>query len=149
MNEWIATLWGYKTQALFDVWSIEHVLSGVSVGSAVRKHHRRLFDRILGRGHAIESWHLNVTGVLFLGYAWESVEHYLESGLAGGEVEYWFQGVEMWGNRLVTDPLMLVVGYWIAKKHHSAVWPCRIASLTWLLIHIFALPHSMALQEYL
>ena len=28
-------LWGFKTVSLFDVWSIEHFLTGISVGHAV------------------------------------------------------------------------------------------------------------------
>lgn len=148
MNEWLSILWGYKTQALFDVWSIEHILSGVSVGHIVRKHHRKLFDRLLGRDHKVESWHLNLIGVLCLGFAWECIEHYLETGLAGGAVEYWFQGVEMWGNRIVTDPLMLVLGYIIAKRYPIAIWPARVASVAWLFTHVFLFPHSMYLQHY-
>ena len=28
-------LWGLKTEALFDVWSIEHVVAGASIGALV------------------------------------------------------------------------------------------------------------------
>lgn len=30
-------IWGLKIHAVFDVWSIEHLLSGISFGSAVKK----------------------------------------------------------------------------------------------------------------
>ncbi len=148
MNEWMTIFWGDKTSALFDLWSIEHVLSGISVGYVVRWHHRRTFDRLLGRAHAIESWRINLAGVLCLGFAWECIEHYLETGLAGAAVEYWFHGVEMWANRLIADPLLLVAGYAIAKRYPIAVLPGKIASCAWLLLHLF-LPHSMYLQELL
>ena len=90
-----------------------------------------------------------MNGVLFLAYAWETFEHYLEVGLAGTAVEYWFQGVEFWPNRLIFDPLMLIIGYLIAKRYPKLVWPARVLSLAWLLIHIFIFPHSMYLHELL
>ena len=130
------------------MWSIEHILSGVSIGTVVKKHHERLFERLLGKNHGYHSWHFNVTGVLCLGFAWEVLEHYLETGIAGHAVEYWFQGVEFWPNRLVADPLMLVLGYIIAKRYPWFIFPARIASLLWLCIHVFLFPHSMYLQNF-
>ena len=160
-------IWGVKTVALFDVWTFEHILSGISVGSAVKKNNKKALKRFIeGFGQAVRSGeykkiknlfhrqkhhslHFDLMGVLFLAYAWETVEHYLETGLAGQWVEYWFQGVEFWGNRLITDPLMLVLGYYIAKRWPGLVVPARIASLVWLLVHIFIFPHSMHLHEIL
>ena len=90
---------------------------------------------------------MDFLGVLFLAYLWETLEHYLEEGLAGAAVEYWFQGVEFWPNRFVSDPLMLVLGYWIAvRRPHLVVW-ARVASVAWLVVHIFVFPHSMYLHE--
>ena len=134
---------------MFDIWSVEHVLSGLSVGHLVRKHHHNLFKKILGDDHQFHSWHFNLSGVLCLAYAWEALEHYLETGLAGHTVQYWFQGVEFWPNRLITDPLMMVVGYAIAKKYPMLIMPARIASAAWLLVHVFVFPHSMYLQQFI
>ena len=141
-------LWGYKTQAFFDVWSFEHVLSGISVGHAVKKRNYKVFEKIFGKDHTVHSWHMDLTGVLCVAYAWEAVEHYLETGLAGARVEYWFQGVEFWGNRLVADPLMLVMGYYLALRYPTLVWPARFASALWLFLHIFVFPNSMYLQRF-
>lgn len=147
MDALLSMLWGLKTHAIFDVWTIEHVLSGISVGCAVRKRHHRVFERFFGRGHTCHSWHFDLTGVLFLAYLWEAFEHYLETGIAGGAVAYWFQGVEYWPNRLLSDPLMLVIGYIIAKRYPQAVVPARIASVLWLAVHVAVFPHSMYLHE--
>ena len=38
MLEW---LWGFKTVAMFDVWTIEHLFSGLSVGNLVKKNIRK------------------------------------------------------------------------------------------------------------
>lgn len=148
ISTFFAILWGYKTTAIFDIWSIEHVLSGLSVGYAVGKNHHRQFAKILGEDHSYHSWHFNLVGVLFVAFAWEALEHYLETGIAGYRVEYWFQGVEFWPNRLLADPLMLIVGYVIARKYPALVLPARVLSFTWLLVHIFVFPHSMYLQRF-
>lgn len=142
-------LLGLKTIALFDVWSIEHVLSGISIGAAVRKRNTRELARFLGSDHNQRSRFFDYTGVLCLAFAWESVEHYLETGLLGIGVETWFQGVEFWGNRLLTDPFLLIVGYAIARRWTALVWPARFASAAWLLVHIFLFPDSMYLQRLL
>lgn len=99
--------------------------------------------------HGYHSLRLTLIGVLFLAFAWEAVEHYLEIGLLGTNVEFWFQGVEFWGNRLITDPLMMVGGYLLAHHVPRIVWPARILSLIWLLVHIFVFPDSMYLHHFL
>jgi len=141
-------LWGLKTQAIFDVWTFEHILSGISAGHGVRLYHKGLLKGVLDfERHNRKIIKLDVVAVLFLAFAWEAVEHYLEVGLAGGAVEFWFQGVEFWANRLIADPLMAVLGYFIATRFPVFVWPARILSLTWLFIHVFIFPHSMYLHE--
>ncbi len=141
-------IWGLKTHAILDVWTIEHLLSGISVGSAVKKKNHKTLQKILNLiEHNHHSWWFDISGVLFLAYIWEALEHYLEVGLAGSTVEYWFQGVEFWPNRLIADPLMLVLGYLIAKNFPWLVWPARLLSIGWLIVHIFVFPHSMYLHE--
>ena len=141
---------GLKTQAFFDIWSIEHILSGISAGHAVRKTNHRMFRIKLNLdGFHVRTRYFDVVGVLLIAYIWETIEHYMETGLLWSWVEFWFQGVEFWGNRIIADPLMLVIGYLIAKKHPILVLPARIASAVWLIIHIFVFPHSMYLQDML
>lgn len=141
-------IWGVKTTAIMDVWTIEHVLSGISVGCAVRMSNHKIFKKKLGLDiHQITTRHFDLIGVLFIAYLWETIEHYLEAGIAGPIVEHWFQGVEFWPNRIIFDPLMLVIGYLIAKKYPKLVNPARAASIAWLIVHIFLFPHSMYLHE--
>jgi hypothetical protein len=144
-------LWGLKTQAIFDVWTIEHLLSGISIGCAVAIKNKGVFKKLLclvcvKRPHR-DFLHFDMMAVLFLAYFWETIEHYLEMGLAGGMVEYWFQGVEFWPNRLIADPAMLVIGYFIATKNPRLVVPARVLSLLWIIFHVFIFPHSMYLHE--
>jgi hypothetical protein len=139
------TIWGVKTVAIFDVWSIEHLLSGISVGSFVIVQNRKKLQGLLD--HSPIHRRMDYFFLLFLAYAWETLEHYLEVGLWGDKVEYWFQGVEFWANRLISDPLLLVIGYWVAKRYVHAVTPARLLSMVWLLVHLFVFPHSMYLHE--
>lgn len=141
-------LWGLKTEAAVDVWTIEHLLSGMSIGSFVAVQNQTVFrsQLELDSKHPIIR-HFDLVAVLLLAFAWEAIEHYLETGLAGARVEHWFQGVEHWSNRLISDPLMLVIGYEIMRRWNQTVLPARILSAIWLLVHIFIFPHSMWLHE--
>jgi len=148
MIEW---LWGLKTVAIFDVWTIVHIFSGMSTGHIVKRSNGKHFDKHYPYLNLLKStnFRIDLFGIMFLAYLWETLEHYLEGGLAGSAVEYWFQGVEFWPNRLITDPLMMLFGYLIALKYPAAVIPARILAVTWLLIHIFVFPHSMYLHNFI
>ena len=39
-------LWGLKTVAAFDVWTFEHILSGVSVGAIAQKVSRKFAEKV-------------------------------------------------------------------------------------------------------
>jgi len=84
--------------------------------------------------------------VLFLAYAWETLEHYLEIGLWGAWLKYWFQWVEFWANRIIFDPLLVYLWFLLGTKYPKLVLPARIFTATWLLIHLFIFPNSMYLQ---
>ena len=143
-------IWGYKTLAIFDVWSFEHLLSGISIGAFALSYNSRVFKNKLNlNSEHIITKYFDLILVLLVAYAWEVVEHYLETGLLGASIEYWFQGVEYWANRIISDPLMTVFGYYIAKNSPYLVNPARILSFIWLFIHIFIFEHSMYLHEIL
>ncbi len=141
-------IWGLKTVAIFDVWTFEHLLSGLSIGSFVATQNAKVFQNQLSSSNQlITTKYFDLIGVLLLAFAWETLEHYLETGLAGELVKHWFQGVEFWANRLISDPIMLVAGYYIVKQRPKLVWPARILSVIWLFVHVFVFEHSMYLHE--
>lgn len=161
-------LWGWKTTALFDVWSIDHFMSGVSLGSAViATNHKQLKlfweskAKHLRKGEyaKVKKFfthkkshiaHFDVVAVLCVAYIWETLEHYLEAGaIPWDRMIYWFQGVEFWANRLITDPLMVLLGYLVAKRFPRTVWPARVFIVLWLFVHIFVFDHCMVLHEIL
>ncbi|MHC4600847.1 MAG: hypothetical protein ACYS47_17790 [Planctomycetota bacterium] len=148
-------VWGLKTVAVCDAWTFEHFVAGVSIGSVVCKHHKRIFDDVfvpteaaaydLEKTTALRN-RCNLVLLLLVAYSWETLEHYLEAGLAGRLVEDWFQGVEFWGNRMIADPLMLVLGCLSANRIPWLVWPARCVTALWLFFHIVVFPHSMHLH---
>ena len=139
-------IWGLKTVAFFDIWTLEHLLSGISIGSfSMYLNKRKIKNEFKIDDH--KGFYFDMILVLLIAYIWETAEHYLETGLAGESVQYWFQGVEFWANRFISDPLITVLGYFISKYYPITVTPARIISLLWLLIHIFIFPHSMYLHD--
>lgn len=137
-------IWGLKTEAAFDVWSIEHLVMGVSVGWFSMY----LTSKIVGDEKISDKLKLRISFIitLLVAYMWETLEHYLEVGLAGHAVEYWLQGVEHWSNRLIFDNLMVMSGWWVYQQQNKMVWFARVFSVIWLFVHIVIFPHSMYLH---
>jgi hypothetical protein len=136
-------IWGLKTQSFFDVWSLEHILSGVSIAAFSFGYTKKSFSELLDN----EKVKLAIWVTLCIVFFWETSEHYLEEGLFGETVAYWFQGVEHWSNRIISDNLMIMLGFYIFLKFPKTLYPIRFLSLIWLLVHIFVFPHSMYLHE--
>ena len=135
-------LWGYKTVALFDVWSIEHFVTGMNMYFLARHWHR-----LYRQDAADANWFSLFGWIVAAAFGWEAIEHYLEIGLAGPRIADWFQGVEFWGNRLVTDPLMIMLGACVSRRYQWLNYPSKIFSVLWVTIHVFIFPDSMYLQR--
>jgi len=130
---------GHKTTAMFDIWSVEHWVTGMCIGAAMHLAVRRKMPAL----DAVTYYAL----VAMVAFAWEVIEHYLETGLAGQAVAYWFQGVEHWSNRMVSDPLLVLLGACLVRRCPKLTVPARLFSLAWLGVHVFVFEHSMVLQE--
>ena len=136
---------GTKTHSMFDIWSIEHFISGISIGSFAIYFSNKKFKNIEKKLLK----YFEITFILFISYLWETIEHYLETGLAGEGVAFWLQGVEHWSNRIISDPLLVLLGYIVVSKYKFLSFHARIFSTLWLYLHIFVFPHSMYLQDLL
>jgi hypothetical protein len=136
--------WGFKTEAAFDVWSVEHLMVGISLASAANF----LIISLCGNETVSKAFQSKIQFILVLLTAclWENIEHYLEIGLLGDKITYWFQDVEHWSNRLVFDNIMIMIGWFIYTKQNKLVWFARIFSAVWLFFHIIIFPHSMYLH---
>ena len=138
-------LWGHKTVAFLDVWSIEHFVAGVGLFGLARWIALRAHN-----GLPMPQFKHYIAYLLMIAYGWEAVEFYLETGASGVDaVTHWFQGVEHWSNRLISDPFLVLMGGYIGYKAPKWTWFGRAFSIGWLFIHIYMFPHSMYLHEYL
>lgn len=150
-------IFGAKTESLFDIWSIEHFVSGVTLGSVVcvillHFYQTSPLDQkkeIMNRPAFIFNY---FTIILLLAYIWEVAEFYMEAGYTdNSRITYWFQGVEYWANRIITDPLMVAGGAWVGLHFSSQLtaWSVRSFSALWVSLHVFVFPHCMYMQDVL
>ena len=144
-------LWGCKTEAMFDLWSIEHFINGIALAGGANLITGFVSKKTeLSRGARKTVSFLLVLSIALL---WEALEHYLESGLlpgaAGERVTYWFQGVEHWSNRLIGDTLTVMLGWRVYQWKNCLAIPAKIVSGAWVLVHVAFLPHSMYVHNLL
>ena len=127
-------LFGNKMEAFFDIWSIEHLMMGIILAFILNKFFSNKKENLL--------W------LLLISFCWECCEHYLEEGLLGIKIQNWFAGTEYWGNRLIGDNLVLVLGYCIYKKYPKSIYFSVFLSVIFLLLHIYC-SSSMDIQKNL
>jgi hypothetical protein len=139
-------IFGGKTLALFDLWSLEHFFTGCNsallVGYFVKKYFKQVNDeKTLFR--------IQLLTLLALELYWECLEYYLEDGASYDIVTYWFQGVEYIGNRLLSDPIVTVLGLVAIRKFPKIKYVAIPFSLIWLYVHLFVFDNCMAVQDML
>jgi hypothetical protein len=154
-------LFGLKTEAAFDLWSLEHLANGIAMAAVAESLVRKFIQKYVKGADALDdksALRQTFTFLLVLVFAlfWENAEHYVEAGLLpgtlGAAITHWFQGVEHWTNRLIADNLMIMLGWFIYNRHSKReriFWAAKVFSTLWLAVHIFVFPHSMYLQELL
>ena len=131
-------LFGHKSLALFDLWSVAHFLTGCGLVYVFRA-----IDRL--RRASVEA---QLVVVLLISCSWELVEMYLELGLGGAAVAAWFNGIEHPANRILADQILFLGGFALTLRHPWAALPAKVAAAAWLFVHVAFLPHSMYLQEW-
>ncbi|MDH4330895.1 MAG: hypothetical protein OEV93_05090 [Candidatus Moranbacteria bacterium] len=119
----IPNFFGDQKTSLFDLWSIQHFLAGVLIGSLL----------ITPKYERTKKWHIMLPLTIFLAFAWEAVELYLESGGIEAVQSFWNQR-EHWSNRLVSDPIMVIGGGVLGYIIHDSWKIAIIPSIIWLLI---------------
>jgi hypothetical protein len=105
---------------------------------------------------AIEAKRLNaplrtfIPTVLVAAFAWEAFEHYLEAD-SWPAVMHWMQGVEFIGNRMITDPLLVLAGALIFRRwgDERLAFAARAFIAIFVFTHVFVLPDCMAIQRLL
>lgn len=138
---------GHKGAAMFDLWSIAHFLLGMAFGQLPATILARRTPRLANTSATLQKsniWHQYFFITAFA-YSWEALEFALEAGVAGPQIGFWLQGHENVLNRLISDPALVLLGFWFAGKHAPGmVWLSRIALVIWSWFFLAVLPHSMA-----
>jgi len=132
---------------MLDLWSIAHFILGMAFG---RLPFIILSRRAIGLPDTSKSPRKITIAhgyffVLSFAYCWEALEFALEAGVAGPAVGFWLQGHEHLVNRIITDPALVLMGYWFSNTHAPWIfWPSRVALLIWSWVFLVIMPHSMA-----
>ena len=101
-------LFGDKTEAFFDIWSIEHFMTGIILAFILNK----IFPNKKS----------NFILLLAVSFLWELLEYHLERGELGSKVQNWLSGTEYWGNRLIGDNFVVMMGYFCYNKYPKSVY---------------------------
>lgn len=114
-----AVLWGHKTIALFDFWTLQHIATGI------------ILTYVLTRVSYFKLKPLWV--LLLLSLFWESLELILELGHLQGIAWLWNSGVEFWINRSFTDPLAVLFGGYLFRENKKILPYAIMFTVIWLL----------------
>lgn len=114
-------IWGFKDVAVFDVWTFEHVASGMVISSFAISQRKWFFHPI--------------ALTLLISFGWEMVEHYIETQSYPLLMD-WFAGTEHWANRIVADQLAVLIGFTLVKAFPEKLFWARMFSFVFVLGHI-------------
>ena len=121
----IPSFFGDEKSSLFDLWSIQHFLAGVLIGS--------LFLSPKDSSIKKERWQKIIPFILFIAFGWEALEIYLEKGIIFAE----WNSFEHWTNRIITDPLTALVGGVIGYSKRNSWKIVIIPIILWLALKLF------------
>jgi hypothetical protein len=129
---------GDRSDAIFDLWSLQHFCAGVLLGT------------ILLRSKLIHfpAWKELAMVVALFALSWEATELAMEAGATGHAIAVWKGSFEHWGNRLVGDPLMVISGALIARRFSYAWKIVLLPAAIWLVVNVSS-PNSMYIQHWL
>ncbi|MBI5803590.1 hypothetical protein HY448_02800 [Candidatus Pacearchaeota archaeon] len=134
-------LFGIKDVAIFDLWTLIHILSGISVGYLIIL---LLKNKGVNKNKSVI---IGILSMLVIAYFWELTEYLSETGIFGSIIMNWFYSVEFLPNRLLVDPLTFLFGYFIVLKKPVTFYPALILNLIWLSLNIFIFPDVVYLQR--
>lgn len=130
------TSWfGDRRLSFFDLWTIQHILSGVIVGYVILNVKNLNLSRY-------------VTLVLLTAVSWEIMELCMEYGLFGQPISNWKVGYEFIFNRLLIDPLSVLIGAVIFWHFKQTFYFALAPLIIWLAVNI-ASPNSMYIEYVL
>lgn len=123
-------LFGDKQVAMFDLWSLQHFLTGILIGWFAVRHPSP------------------VVATIGLAYAWEALEWFMEDGGMGARIASWKAGNEHWANRCIGDPAMVSLGAMLSMRQPRVLWAALPCAVGWLAVNALA-KDCMTVQKHL
>lgn len=139
------TLSSTDLKTILEVWAPNHVFTGLALGFLIAGRPVQVLKFLPNKYF----YRYHIYKILCYTFIWETIEHYLEEGMLGEAIQDWLLGVEYWGNRLITDPIIVAIGYVLIQFYPKTIIPARFLGFSWLFVHIIVFPHSLYLQHYL
>ena len=147
-------MWLFQPDVWLDRWTLVHLLTGVIVWYLVQHYNHQNMNKITNHRHEMmakeveekvanlpqkrqENIDLSVfkkpltlrfdlSTVLLCAYFWEALEHYFELWYIWPGFSSLIEWQEHWFNRLILDPLMLIVWYIAIRFFPKLFWPSTI-----------------------
>lgn len=124
----VLKFFGQKDNAVLDWWSIQHLLTGVVIGSWL------IYSNYVSEN----SWQKVTFMVFLMSFSWECFELFMELGsLTLFEARHWNYGYEHWVNRAISDQVVTVAGGVIGYKYKEAWKWTLFPVVAWMLISLF------------
>ncbi len=136
-------IFGDKTLALFDLWSLEHFFTGCNTAVALAFFSKKFLSKYDQKSQET----MQVMMMLLLELLWEVIEHYLEAGISHEAITNWFQGVEYFWNRAFFDPIVTVLGLFFIRRFPRMKIFAAVFSIVWLYVNIFIYSDCMGLNR--
>jgi len=126
-------LFGDRRFAFFDLWTVQHFLSGIFLGFVILSIKK------------VQFWKY-ILLVLLASLLWEMTELLMEYGFLGKSVSDWKFGYELIYNRLIIDPLSVLLGGIVFWYFRRAIYFAMIPLIAWLSINVMS-SNSMYVQN--
>ncbi|MFC1608757.1 hypothetical protein ACFL2R_01075 [Patescibacteria group bacterium] len=122
------TLFGAKDNAVFDWWSIFHLMAGVLIGSWLL-YYRYVPDK---------NWKKMLLVIFVISFVWEVFELFAELGsVILFSKEYWKYGYEHWMNRVISDQV-ITVGGGLIGYNYKRIWAWMLPPVVvWMIVSFF------------
>lgn len=145
-------IWREINSAFLDIWSIEHIVSGILLWIILSFVIDFIFDRYL------VAWEkkllkkypwfykktkrlLEIFWILFIVYFWETLEHYCELWILWERIRL-MVWLEHWINRIISDPLLALFWFYIYTKFQKTRNFISVFLVIWA-IHIIILFYNI------
>jgi len=131
---------GHKTAAMFDLWSVQHFFSGIFLSP--------ICCFIMDPKNRSPKLFVWLVAMIYFIFSWEIYELFAETNGFGPLITTWKDGFEHWSNRLISDPLLVLIGG-VTQRNFNSKKLLRVAIIytsLWAFINVLA-PTCMYIQE--